>query len=469
MQKSSLVGILRTFTKKEFRELRKWIISPMHNQRKDVAKLIGYLMEDGHLYNDSFLKKEAIYKWIYGKEPFNDAKIRQTIYFTTNCVEEFLIYRELMDDRIKVKTALSRVFRNRKLDKPFQKNLKETQKLQKGQIYRNGQFFHNEYNIQWEKYHYLTGFQRMGLELNDISNALDVMYLADKLRLSCFILAHQSVYKKEEYQIEMLEELLEVIKTKNFLDYPAIAIYYYGYMAQIEKDDESHFYNLKKEIIENGHLFPTSEMQNIYLMALNYCIAKINASIRHYLREAFELYKQGLEQRFLMDEGILSRYTFINVVTNATILKEYDWIESFIEEYNHYLEDKYRDNIVSYSKGRLHFERKEYDKALLLFSQVEYDDILINLNAKVMQLQMFYEQDELDVLESLLESMRTYLVRKKVIGYHRDNYKNIIRLTKKLVKVNPFSTAQKSKLQKEIEASSPLTEKKWLLEKLAEL
>ncbi len=469
MQKSLLVGILKTFTKKEFRELRKWIVSPMHNQRKDVAKLFEYLMEDGHLYNDSFLEKEAVYRWIFGKEAYNDAKIRQTIYFTTKCVEEFLIYQGLRADEVRAFTVLGNLYRKRKLDKAFQKNLKETQKLQKEQSYRNNQFLRNEYNIQWEKYEYLIGVKRMGLELNDISNALDAMYIADKLRLSCVIIAHQSVYKKEEYQIEMLSEVLEIAKSRDFLKYPAIAIYYYGYLSQVDRNDESHFFNLKKEIIENGKLFTTSEMQDIYLMALNYCIAKINASVKHYLREAFELYKQGLEQRILMNEGVLSRYTFINVVTNATILKEYDWIESFIEEYKDYLEEKYRDNIVSYSQGRLHFERKEYDKALRLFSQVEYDDILMNLNAKVMQLQMFYEQDELDVLESLLESMRTYLVRKKVIGYHRSNYKNIIRLIKKLVKINPFSVAQRSKLRKEIEGASPLTEKKWLLEKLEEL
>jgi len=57
-------------------------------------------------------------------------------------------------------------------------------------------------------------------------------------------------------------------------------------------------------------------------------------------------------------------------------------------------------------------------------------------------------------------------VRKKAIGYHKANYKNIIRLTKKLLKLNPFSKAQKEKLRLEIEQSQPLTERKWLLEQL---
>jgi hypothetical protein len=189
----------------------------------------------------------------------------------------------------------------------------------------------------------------------------------------------------------------------------------------------------------------------------------------HYLRELFELYRHGLAQKVLFDGKVLSRYTFINVVTNATILKEYEWTGSFIKEYKQYLENKYRDNIVSYSLGKLLFEKKEYDAAMRLFNQVDYDDILMNMNSKVMQIQMFYELDEFDVLESFLESTRAYLFRKKVIAYHRSTFKNFLRFTKKLVKTNPYSTAQRDKLQKEIEEASPLTEKKWLLEKLEDL
>ena len=45
----------------------------------------------------------------------------------------------------------------------------------------------------------------------------------------------------------------------------------------------------------------------------------------------------------------------------------------------------------------------------------------------------------------------------------------MVRYTKKLLKVNPYSRAQKEKLKAEIEAAKPLTEKAWLLKQLAEL
>jgi hypothetical protein len=91
------------------------------------------------------------------------------------------------------------------------------------------------------------------------------------------------------------------------------------------------------------------------------------------------------------------------------------------------------------------------------------------MTAKTMLLKMYYEQDELDALESLLESMRTYMQRKKVIGYHKTNYKNFIRYTKKLLKVNPYNKLLVERLRKEIETTNPLTEQEWLLRQLGQL
>lgn len=65
--------------------------------------------------------------------------------------------------------------------------------------------------------------------------------------------------------------------------------------------------------------------------------------------------------------------------------------------------------------------------------------------------------------------MKTYLQRKKVMGYHKDNYKNIIQYTKKMLKVAHYDKAQIQKLKSEIESTNPLTERKWLLAQLDKL
>jgi hypothetical protein len=55
------------------------------------------------------------------------------------------------------------------------------------------------------------------------------------------------------------------------------------------------------------------------------------------------------------------------------------------------------------------------------------------------------------------------------MGYHKENYQNIIRYTKKITRVNPYSKKDVLGLKSEIETANPLTEREWLLEQIDSL
>ncbi|MCB0547533.1 MAG: hypothetical protein KDD19_08080, partial [Phaeodactylibacter sp.] len=458
-----------TFSAKEVRNLRKWLNSPMHNQRDDVVQLFEYLMAGAHLTEEKFLQKERVFSKIFNGEPFDDAKLRQSMHFLLKSIEEFLIYEELRGDEVRSRMALSSVYRKRKLDKAFQKTINSLETLQETAPYRDEHYLRNEYLLQLEKYTFQEGKKRTTeMNLQEVSDALDTTFLADKLRQSCLMLFHQAVYKAD-YRIGMLEEVLQYLERNQMLDSPAISVYYYIYKSITEKEAQPFFVRLRSEIELKGHLFPHHEIRDIYLMTINYCIRKMNTGEASYVREAFELYRTGIEEGILIESGIISRFTFLNVIRIGLRLGEFDWVESFISDHQGHLLPKFRDTIVHYSNAKLLFEKKNYTAAMQLLVQVDYDDILLTLNAKSMLLKIFYENDDIDPLESLLGSMRSYINRKEVIGYHKTNYQNIIRYTKKLIRINPYDNNQKSKLKTEIIAANPLTEKSWLLEQLERL
>lgn len=468
-KKSILLSVLDTFSKKEHRELRKWLQSPAHNQREDVLDLYTGLLEHDHLGDDKNPAKEIMFELTYPGEPYDDARLRQVMHFLLKAVEEYLLYQELMDDEVRGRILLTRVYRQRQLSKSFQRAVDQARSLQEKIPFRNRQFLQNEYYIEYERYAYLSGLRRtVPLNLQELGDALDASYLANKLRLACLMLAHQTVYKAD-YDMGLLQEVLNLVEEKHYTEVPAIAIYYYSYKAIQDTGTEGHFEQLKKQIFDHGDLFPETEIRDIYLLSINYCIGRMNAGVTSFVREAFDLYKNGLEKKILIQNELVSRWTFRNVVTNGTMLKEFDWTERFINEYKVYLEEQYRENIVHYSMAKLHFEKKEYDQAMRLLAQMEYDDILMNLAAKTMLLKMYYESDELDILDSLLESVRVYMRRKKVIGYHKDNYQNIIALTRKLTNINPFEKDQLKRLREEVSATNPLTERRWLLEQIDDM
>jgi hypothetical protein len=470
MQKSRLIEILRTCSKKELRDLKKWVQSPAHNLREDVILLYDYLLEDDHLWKDEFVAKAIAYARLYPNEAYDDAKMRQVMHFLIKTMEDFLIYQEVSQDEVESRMVLSKVLRKKRIDKLFEKNLRDIRELQERQPYRNDQFFRNQYLLLQEEYVFRSSQTRTEpMNLQQVSKAHDVNYIIDKLRHSCYMLSHQKVYKAD-YDYGLIQQVIDYVDNNiHLLDTPAIAVYYYGYKATSAKENESNFHALKNEIFNSGHLFPHKELLPLYLMAINYCIDRTNAGHIHYRRESFELYRQGIEKGILIDNGQISRFTFPNVVTLGLYVKEFDWVENFIHNYQHYLEDKHRQDIVRFCLARLHFEKKEFDAAMRICSQADYDDILMNLYSRAMVMKIYYLQNETDALDSYLESFRNYVVRKKVLGYHKSNYKNIISLTKKLFKVNPYSQKDKDKLKKEIEEVNPLTEREWLLEQLKRL
>lgn len=467
---SRLIEILRVFNKKEIRDLRKWLSSPAHNQREDVIILYQFMTEKDRFLQDSEITKNQVFKAVYDTNTYDDAKMRQLIFFTMSAVEEFIAYQQFRNNSVRRNLSLAAFYRNRKLNRHYQKTIKNTKSIQDKLGYQNNSFLNLNFLLQQEISNSLSQEKRTDdANLGNTLDALDKTYIADKLLLACSHISRKAVFNTD-YQLRFIDKIIDTVQQEeSLLNTPAIAVYLYAYLANTNHDNEHYFKNLKTEIIKNGQFFQKAELTDIYVMAFNFCIKKINAGFSSFLREYFELYKEGLQIGIFIDNNRMSSFTFTNVITTALRLNELEWVDNFIRENQIYLSQTHRDSIINYNLGRLYFEKGNYDKSMELLNKVDYDDILINLNTKTILIKIFYYRNEQSVLESLLESMRNYLVRKKVIGYHKANYKHIIKFTKKLVHVNPYSTVEKEKLKKAIEEANPLTERAWLLQQLEQL
>jgi hypothetical protein len=62
--------------------------------------------------------------------------------------------------------------------------------------------------------------------------------------------------------------------------------------------------------------------------------------------------------------------------------------------------------------------------------------------------------------------MRIFLRRKKVIGYHRTNYENIIKYAQKLITLNPNNKSAMQNLKSKIEQEEVLSTRGWFLEQV---
>jgi len=258
--------------------------------------------------------------------------------------------------------------------------------------------------------------------------------------------------------------MLEGIESGKYLDRPAVAIYYYGYRA-LTRPTEGHFFTkLKTALIAHAHLFPEGEKRDLYLMATNYCIKKMNAGERQFAVEGLEIYKKALAQNALLAGGRLSRFTFFNIITKALVCEEYDWTEGFISKYSPYLEAKHQEASASFSLARLEYHRGNPDAAIQLLQKADYEDLLQNLQAKALMAKIWFEAEEFDVLLSHLDAMEQFIRRRKVIGYHRELFRNFIFFLKKRIEIGDFKKNELKNLKKEIELVKAVAERRWLID-----
>ncbi len=468
MQKSVLVELIRSLTKKEVRELHKWLQSPAHNQRQDVVKLFDFLSKN-LLQGDETAEKERAWAAIFKGEPYDDAFMRQVMYFLLKAMEEYLVFTDYTNDRVQFQIALTRIYRTRKLEKAYkQAHRTGTESLQ-NQPLRNRYYLLQRFFLDQEEYEYKMSItQNASVNLQEMSDAMEKWFIVEKLLIGNAMLAHHHVYQKANYDSGLLHEVLAYSSKHNLFDEPAIAAHYFAYMAITNPNEKQYFDDFEKMILESDdHYFTQPEMLNLYRTALNYCIAKVNQGELDYSRRALKFYRKGVENGALIENGIISRYTFGNAVAFALKIGEFDWAEQFVERFQHFLEEKQRNSIINFNLSRLYFEKGDYNKAQRLLTQFEYDDMMLNIIAKTMLLKIYYERSDLDAFESLIESLRIYLQRKEALNPARKAaYKNLVSLMKKLLNLNIYSKVQKEKFRELVMKTNPLTEREWFLKQL---
>ena len=99
---------------------------------------------------------------------------------------------------------------------------------------------------------------------------------------------------------------------------------------------------------------------------------------------------------------------------------------------------------------------------------VDFKHPVYNLLAKTLLLKIYYELDEYDAMDSLLDSMTTYIRRKDIADIRRDNFANIVRYVRQLSRIASGDKKKLAELKARIADTSQLTEKRWLLERLGE-
>lgn len=476
MQDSKLIELIKTLSTRQRTRFSEYMHSPFFNKHDALRDLAEYLLKLAPKFPDNKLEKECIYAELFPGSPYEDDTLYTLFSKLLHLLYDFLVEQHFLDKGKERQLILLQELRQRKLGKHYQASVRKYKTLKSSDEDDIVDCYLQDYQYNRERdREFITqASPQYDTFLQERSDALDIFFISEKLRLACDMTS-RNIVVKAHYQCRMLDNLLLYINAdaKRYEKHPIILIYKTILNSLKQPEQEIYYRELKKLIQEHRESFSAIDILSIYDYALNYCVRKINEGNSSYYHEALELYEYLLEKRILWVDGYLPGWEYKNITTAALRVGRFDWAEWFINSFKDELEPEQRENLYLYNYASLQYSLKRYDKALQSLHEVHFADTSYHLGAKIIQVKSYYELREFEALYSLIDAFTMYLHRnKKLSDYRKEANMLFLRLSKRLARLceeRDYTETKKwakraAQLGEQIQETQGMANKAWLVE-----
>lgn len=458
-----VLQLINNLSTSEKRRVKEAIGSPFFNKNPKIIALWDAL---NACKDDSAAEiKAQIHKAIFKKEPYDDLVIRHLLSKLQKVLEEVIGIIQLQNSNQTISLAYTQWLNEQALTGIHEQQMTSINHNTPSSL--DDYYWQYQWMQEQERFANKHQVRNSNVVLQQVSNAFDNYFIVHKLKMACAAYSLQTIYK-QEFSIGFIKEIMKDFEAMEPTE-PLMLFYYLSLQTLRSPNAEHYFTRLKLALLLPSLPIDKKERMDLFILAQNHCIRKVNSGNEAYFEELFDLYQATLEQELIQHDAVQFPPAFKNIVSVALRLKAFDWVEKFIKTHTDYLEPEYKDDYLNYNLARLHFEQNDYQAAQDYLLKVQYKDFFIGLNARMLLLKTYYELDLYDLALAQIDSFKQYLNRKGIMAYHKQNYQNNLKYAKRLLNLNTYDKARKKVLYDQITGEQTLTEKKWLLEKLVQL
>lgn len=466
---SLLQQIISNLSPAEAKRATRWLEAALHNSREDVRVLFRLRRKNPDFPDALSPTPEEEFALVYPGQPWSAAKFRQLEHQLLKRLEAFLAWDTFNQDKFAPDSFLLRAYRQRGLDEHRQTRIRRY----RPPAVLGTDRLHLEYQLAMEQYDLDIAASRGG-KVNYLApeTTLEHYILALRLRQACLTLAHQRLHKTEDqYEIPRLDYLLAATERSPFRTDPYLQLFRQVAHLQLNAEvphaeAEVSFTELTRQLTAVSDRLPPEDQRNLMLLAINYGLRRANTGSEPFIAATFTLYRLALSLGFLHDRGRLTIFTFNNILALAIRLQEMEYARQFLDERQHELPERGGSEVLALGRARLALATENDGDALFYLQQADFKDFIHHLTARVMQMKIYFRQDNYSLLQSHISSTRKLLTRRKRVGYHLQNYRNIFQLANAVIRLAPGDQKAYAALRKRIETSEPCTERPWLLKAL---
>ncbi len=470
MQNTKLFALLHSFSTREWRKFSEFLHSPFFNKKEELTQFYDCLYQvcrqgPGPLMR---LEKQSLHQLAFPDQQYDEKQFNHLSSQLSLLAEKFLGLMTYEQDGILKEYHQLQACVERSLSKNVNYLSQKVEKKLTSLPYQNADYYFQKYLYYQLRDQYFTQqkIRKFDQNLLQASQYFDCYFLSKKLSLLCATLERQRIFAQQE-AVPLEKELLEIVKTGQFMDQPPIALYGSILLMLKEEKKVQHYQNFRSLFKDYQSHFSPNEIQLFYQFAINYCSRKIRFGDKSYAKEMLALYQESLAGGYLLENDQISPWAYKNIVKLGLGLQRFNWVESFIREFTPKLPEDKKQDAFHFNLADLYYHRKAYNEALQQLNVLEFSDVHYKLDARIILLKIYYETQEYEALDSLISSFRIFLLRhKEITKAVKTPYLNFLSiLNRMLTQGQTKAIAIESKIQQ----TNTLSSRSWLLAEVRKL
>lgn len=494
MLKSTVISILRSFTKEEIIKFDDFLKSPYFNKKSAVPLLFGAIRKHYPELASPELEKEKLWAKLYPGKDYNYGMMKNLIHELTKLAEQFITQEEYRQNEIQEFANLYKAIANRNLKTVLDNKGKNLEKI-------SGDDYIEKINIPIEEYFHMMAKIYETKVWNTHFHALKVSSVEDRyLTEDNFItgmLIHLITinYSTNLFSLDVknktdidnaaavilesitdgnFEKILGFIRKRSEAKYIILKCYLLAYKAYCKNGKTEDLMRLKDYFYSNSSVMPVLTIRDMDVILVNtFSLMKDFTGDKD--KELREVYKFKIKNELILDRNRqINSLQFIPWLVIFFEEEQADDLRLFINHYSKFLIESDKNDSLLLAESIYNILKNDFGNALSLLSRVKFDSFVLKNLIKKLTLLIYYEMQDYELFLQSCDAHNHFLnyAEKENKVERHDNIKRTRELMKSvnslyILRDNP--TKEKIHYIESEVHNLKMDFKKWFLRKIDEL
>jgi hypothetical protein len=478
MENRKLWKIFKSLSDRERRRFSHWLEGELEDKQYYLQQLNQILVE---AFPDA-PDRQQIWKMLYPKSSFDDARLRKLTRDLTGWLEEFLAVEAFRKDEAKKDLFLLRNLSERGLNEEFGKLVRKLDRQLQGQEVRDRSFFRFKYELELICQEYETQnrskIRRPTLStspdgkadhqsLKRIQQFFDQWWVQEKLFIGTALLSQKQATGLEVDSL-FLEELIEFLKTDNLFSQEPISQLYNQVYLLLSGEEVESIKELLGILTKEIHKLPEEDLHTLWLQMVNFYVRSWNnTGDNRFGHPLALLFEWAIEADILLVDGYLPETYYKNLIIICLRIQEYEKAWTYLHQYKSKLKPGIAEKVYVLSLSGYYNYQDQFQEVIDLLRPVKFVKPLDEIRARSYLLNAYFAVDMEDEewLLSQTNNLIRYIRSKSYLpNEHKKPLLNRFQLFKKILKTNQKDGL--NQLLEQIDSTHPLDDPSWLRDKV---